>query len=69
MEPHKKQNITKKEHSIRKHCEEERWGQEGEDWQCCQTLGSICRLHFQPSSWGTWSCVVKLNYAEGVTDL
>lgn len=69
MEPHKKQNITKKERYIHKNYEEEGWGQEGEDWQCYQTLGSIWRLHFQPSFGGTWSCVVKLNYAEAVTDL
>lgn len=31
MEPHKKQNITKKEHYIHKNYEEEGWGQEGED--------------------------------------
>lgn len=59
MEPHKKQNITKKEYYIHKNSEEERWGQEREDRWCYQTLGSIWRLHFQPSSWGTWSCVVK----------
>lgn len=47
MEPHKKQNITKKEHYIRKNCEEERWGQERERRQA---LGAVWRLRFQPLS-------------------
>lgn len=50
MEPHKKQNITKKEHYIHKNCEKERWGQEREDRQCYQTLGAVWRLCFQPLS-------------------
>lgn len=45
MEPHKKQNITKKEHYIHKNCEEER-----EDRQCYRTLGAVWRLRFQPLS-------------------